>query len=113
MGNYYDRAGNPITVEEWAKAFENAGNVLLKTDVDEATVSTVWLGVDHSFGSGPPLLFETMIFDGPYDHDQWRYPTEAEALAHHDQLVAALRQGDAEPPEPKQAPAKGKGLNDG
>jgi hypothetical protein len=25
-------------------------------------VSTVFLGVDHQFGDGPPLLFETMIF---------------------------------------------------
>lgn len=25
-------------------------------------VSTVFLGIDHAFGSGPPLLFETMAF---------------------------------------------------
>lgn len=25
-------------------------------------VSTVFLGLDHSYGTGPPLLFETMVF---------------------------------------------------
>lgn len=25
-------------------------------------LSTVWLGIDHSFGAGPPLIFETMLF---------------------------------------------------
>lgn len=25
-------------------------------------VSTVWLWLDHSFGYGPPLIFETMVF---------------------------------------------------
>lgn len=25
-------------------------------------VSTIFLGLDHSFGPGPPLLFETMVF---------------------------------------------------
>jgi hypothetical protein len=25
-------------------------------------LSTVWLGLDHSFGTGPPLIFETMLF---------------------------------------------------
>lgn len=32
------------------------------TDVDGRTVSTVFLGYDHGYGDGPPLLFETMIF---------------------------------------------------
>jgi hypothetical protein len=53
-------------------------------------VSTVPLMIDHSWGSGPPLLWETMIF-GPDDDDpQWRYSTMAAAYHGHDTIVAAL-----------------------
>lgn len=34
------------------------------------TVSTVFLMINHSFGDGPPILFETMIFGG--ENDQWQ-----------------------------------------
>jgi hypothetical protein len=55
-------------------------------------VSTVFLGLDHNlFGSGPPLLFETMVF-GPYGGDeQWRYSTWAEAEAGHKEVVAEVQ----------------------
>jgi hypothetical protein len=45
------------------------------------------------------LIFETMIFGGPFDQSQWRYHTEAAALAGHRQLVEALRAGVTELPE--------------
>lgn len=64
------------------------------TDLDVAEVSTVWLGIDHGFGrSHVPLIFETMIFAASDELDQqtWRYPTEAAALAGHDQAVAWAR----------------------
>lgn len=49
-------------------------------------VSTVWLGLNHAFGAGPPVIFESMVFDtrdsmGEVDCE--RYSTEAEALAGH------------------------------
>lgn len=34
----------------------------LKTEIGDYIVSTVDLGLDHSFGDGPPLYYETMIF---------------------------------------------------
>lgn len=49
-------------------------------------VSTVWLGLDHQYGDGPPLIFETMVFPGKDDIgelDCERYSTEADALAGH------------------------------
>jgi hypothetical protein len=46
-------------------------------------VSTVFLGLDHSFGEGPPQLFETMIFGGEHDEYQERYSTWDEAEAGH------------------------------
>jgi uncharacterized protein YcaQ len=65
----------------------------------------VWLGLDHSFGFGQPLIFETMIHSltlyphnffgrlhlGPeWDDYQERYSTETEAVAGHEQLVRTL-----------------------
>ncbi len=54
-------------------------------------VSTVFLGLDHSFGSeGPPLLFETMIFGGEHNDYQDRYATWDEAVAGHAKAVALV-----------------------
>ena len=32
-------------------------------------VSTVFLGVDHQYQDGPPILFETMVFGGKLDDE--------------------------------------------
>jgi len=51
-------------------------------------VSTVFIGLDHRFfGDGPPLLFESMVFGGPLDGEQFRYPTWDAAAAGHALLV--------------------------
>jgi hypothetical protein len=49
----------------------------------EVVVSTVFLGMDHSFNGGTPVLFETMIFGGEYDQFQERYCTWDEAEEGH------------------------------
>ena len=55
---------------------------------EEIWISTVFLGMDHSFsGSGPPLLFETRIFGGPSDKFQKRCSTWEEAEALHAEAV--------------------------
>jgi hypothetical protein len=54
-------------------------------------VSTVFLGLDHQWGDGPPLVFETMIFGGEHDQYQERYSTWDEAEAGHKQGVRAGR----------------------
>jgi hypothetical protein len=60
---------------------------------DDATirVSTVFLGVDHSHGGGPPLLWETMVFGGPLDGETARYPTHAEAVTGHQAMCRLVR----------------------
>jgi len=79
------------TIEEWADWFEHSNNRLMKqTQVRQARISTVFLGIDHSFdtsGESPPVLFETMIFGGAYDQFQWRYSDPEEALKDHDKIV--------------------------
>jgi len=67
------------------------------TDDGAWQVSTVFLnGLDHNYSdSGPPLLFETMIFhkDNPgLDHECARCSTWDQAEAQHARLVALCRQ---------------------
>ena len=61
------------------------------TPAGSVEVSTVFLGIDHSFGHGPPVLFETMVFGGPRNDEQWRYCTWDEAAAGHAAVVEGLK----------------------
>ena len=54
-----------------------------KEQFGSVSVSTVFLGMDHSFGGGSPVLFETMIFGGEHDQYQERYCTWDEAEKGH------------------------------
>ena len=90
MSRYYDMEGNPIEgVLTWAQMFESDDRQIGRDEpARDILVSTVWLGIDHSFGfSGPPLIFETMIFGGREDQYQVRYSTREEALAGHKHAV--------------------------
>jgi hypothetical protein len=87
----YDFDGNPIAYEEWYALFAEDRRGVACTQVGEVEVSTVWLGLDYSFGRGVPLIYETMVFGGPLDHRQERYPNRVAALAGHDRWVAAVR----------------------
>lgn len=53
------------------------------TEKNGVRVSTVFLGLDHSWVPGQPLLFETMIFGGDHDGHQTRCTTWAEAEQMH------------------------------
>ena len=55
------------------------------------SVSTVFLGLDHSFGGGTPILFETMIFGGEYDDYQERYHTLEEAQVGHEKAISLVK----------------------
>jgi hypothetical protein len=92
---YFDRQGKPMGLWEWAAIMESGQDRHVADDmVGLVRVSTVWLGLNHNWGEGPPLIFETMVFGGVHDEDQWRYPTEAAALAGHDQVVTMVREAE-------------------
>ncbi len=95
MSNYYDWDGNPIDgVMEWAKKCEDPDYKRVALDrVGDKEVSTVWLGLDHNFGNGPPLIFETMVFGDDGEEDVRRYSTKDEAERGHARIVASLRGG--------------------
>lgn len=109
---YCDRSGQPITMEEWSNLLLDHENVIVKkTIVGHAEVSTVWLGLNHNYWSGPPLIFETMIFrvnvtphnifgrvellhDDLWDYQE-RYATEEAALAGHDRAIAYAKEAQS------------------
>ena len=97
--SYYDRHGKPMTLIEWASALEGERRVDV-TEVNGLTVSTVWLGLDHNFGHGPPLIFETMVFERDEERDGYaeRYATLAAAEAGHRTIVALVRHDTHSPP---------------
>lgn len=78
---------------EWAKWFENGPRTVARTEIGDAvSVSTVFLGLDHSFGSnGPPILFESLVFGGPKDGAMERYSTWEEAEKGHAAMVERCR----------------------
>jgi hypothetical protein len=90
---YYRLEGEtpvPIGFEEWmAWSKANPGPQRVAQDQIGKTywVSTVFLGIDHGFGEGPPRLFETMVFRGGETVDGARYSTWEEAEAGHRKLV--------------------------
>ena len=92
---YYDQNGEPIGPMEWATVYEDrAACVVQQTDVGDYWISTVWLGLDHSFMGGPPLIFETMIkHDDEWTEYQERYSTRAEAEEGHRRAVALVKTG--------------------
>lgn len=60
-----DARGEPVPATgflDWARWLENRDNRVVKQEqIGSARVSTLFLGLDFSFG-GPPILWETMVF---------------------------------------------------
>lgn len=75
----------------WARWFQRADRQVACTPLSEtAYVSTVFLGLDHQFGDGPPVLWETMAF-GMLAGDERQYTSREDAIVGHEQVVAELR----------------------
>jgi hypothetical protein len=93
MGGQYilDDKGDPVPCDDvivWAQWFEN---MVARDSVGDSTVSTVFLALDHSFGEGPPLLYETLVFGGPMAEEMERYSTRQEAEAGHKEMLAKVK----------------------
>jgi hypothetical protein len=63
FGNYFDRKGKRITAFEWAQLIEQKEfkkyKIVEQTTLNGLPISTVWLGINHNFEKGKPLIFET------------------------------------------------------
>ena len=72
--------------------FETSERQIGDDTIGKTRVSTVFLGIDHNFyGSSGPVLFETLIFDGPLADEMWRYSTYAEAQRGDQEAVTQVR----------------------
>ena len=94
MSDHYILRGHeaiPADAMEWAIWFEKADRRVAHDEIGEAHVSTVFLGLDHNFFGGPPLIFETMVFGGPLDQEQDRYSTWDQAEAGHAAMVERVK----------------------
>lgn len=90
--------GEPVPEPDlikWAQWFEATERHVGDERVGKFRISTVFLGLDHSYSEqGPPLLWETMVFaDGdPNDHDMTRCSGSREqAEAMHQKMVELIK----------------------
>ena len=97
MSDKYRPDGSPYPegdegLFEWAKDIEDNSKRLLRQETlpNGIRLSTVWLGLDHRFGKGPPLIFETMAFQDGDEILCERYSTRTEALDGHERLKKTL-----------------------
>jgi len=103
MANWYWRDGSlavatddPLWLQKMSEIEKKLSDLSYKVLRQEHLpggkwISTVWLGLDHSFSGPPPLIFETMVFATRNELsglDQRRYSTEALALTGHEEMKA-------------------------
>ena len=93
-----DQDGNPYPVDDldaWAENWDRqraATRLLDLVDLPEGgTVSTIFMGIDHNLlGKGPPVLWETMVFEGAFDGMCKRWHTQQEAREGHAWMIAHM-----------------------
>lgn len=107
-GRYILRGQLPVEEPDllvWADWFERASRThsrqVADIMIEGIRISTVFLSIDHQFEDGPPVLFETMIFDQRPNRDPplashladhcARYATWLEASIGHDLAVTLVR----------------------
>lgn len=94
----FDRNGNPIDTAQYTALHSDPEyKRIAYEEANGFTVSTVWLGLDHSFSEDdPPLIFETMVFpEFSYDEEACeRYVTEREAMEGHINMVRRVKRGE-------------------
>ena len=76
---------------EWVRWYIDADRQLEHTQIEGASISTVFLGLDVGMGGQPPVLWETMVSGGEFDGRKWRYTSASKAGKGHTQVVEALQ----------------------
>ena len=80
----------------WGRWMQDHSRRIERTRVGDIIISTVFLGLDHSHGNRPPILFETMCFRDKnrnpksgvaMDDCMERYATYDEAIIGHNKMV--------------------------
>lgn len=82
-----DKHPVPVDMLQAAKWLSEINNKRIAfTEIRGIQISTVFLGLDHSFMSDIPVLFETMVFGGTLDNEGERYYTYQEAEEGHKRM---------------------------
>jgi len=96
MNNYIlDENGNPVLepdLVKWCRWYQTAKRHVADDKIGDVRVSTVFLGIDHAFVGGEPILWETMVFGGPLDQEQDRYHTREVAVAGHNAMLQRVQE---------------------
>lgn len=100
---HYDKHGEPISLRVWAELCEDREYArVAETWIGKVRISTVWLGINHNFLWGPPMVFETMVFDHNQEYDDHRgnrvapdiemtrYTTLEAAQRGHEDMVSVI-----------------------
>jgi hypothetical protein len=93
-----DQNGEPAACEDviaWAAWWSAANRQVAEDRIKGVRISTVFLGIDHNLGDGPPLLWETLVFGGALGGELKRYATREEALAGHAAMLARVLASEA------------------
>lgn len=84
----------------WGEWFQSHDRHVAVDFIKGHHISTVFLGLNHRYGPGAPLLYETMVF--PLNSHSGRacdrYPTRVEALVGHAAMVARVIAGEFDSP---------------
>jgi hypothetical protein len=90
--------GEPVATNDlnvWARFFELPTRIVKQEDIGRLKVSTVFLSMDHNFGGGPPVLWETMVFDEGSEIAVNRCAGSREqATAMHAEMVNRVNNGE-------------------
>lgn len=102
--DYYNKKGVNISMERWCQLLNNRKYSIIAQETlnNGLWVSTVWLGLNHSYMGGIPLIFEAMVFKPlkppkiilkdlkitKEEIDMDRYPTLKSAKQGHKDMVA-------------------------
>ena len=86
-GQYILEGKQPVACDDlvvWGLWHKKADRHVAREERDGILVSTVFLGLDHGYSGGPPMLFETMVFDSDCEEKRCeRCSTWEEAEAQH------------------------------
>jgi hypothetical protein len=85
-GDFFSKGKNKMSKTKFY------ARVVAQDNIGEFLVSTIFIGLDHSFrNQGPPLIFETMVLKDGESLSCDRCSTWAEAEAQHAKAVAAVK----------------------
>lgn len=69
---YLDEDNNPVpcSIEEWGRKHKDRKHWTF--GIPRHYISTVFLGIDHNYGGGLPILWETMVFTNNYEDSRYQ-----------------------------------------